>query len=74
MSTMSCLSRGEIVALGWTLLHFCWQGTAGAGVALLNDRSSAVLGLPMEELEAVLSHEFGHIRRGTICAICCRQP
>ena len=22
------LSRGELVALGWTLLHFCWQGIA----------------------------------------------
>jgi beta-lactamase regulating signal transducer with metallopeptidase domain len=24
------LSRGESLALGWTLLHFCWQGTAVA--------------------------------------------
>jgi len=30
MSAMAWLSRGETVALGWTLLHFCWQGTAVA--------------------------------------------
>ena len=28
MSAMAWLSREEMVALGWTLLHFCWQGTA----------------------------------------------
>src|SRR5271170_3371084 len=26
MVAMHWLSRGEIVALGWTLLHFIWQG------------------------------------------------
>jgi len=30
MSAMTWLSREEMVALGWTLLHFCWQGTAVA--------------------------------------------
>src|SRR5271163_1522923 len=30
MSAMAWLSREEMVALGWTLLHFCWQGTAVA--------------------------------------------
>jgi hypothetical protein len=38
MSTMSWLSRGEVVALGWTLLHFCWQGTAVAVVYSVIDR------------------------------------
>jgi beta-lactamase regulating signal transducer with metallopeptidase domain len=30
MSAMAWLSREETTALGWTLLHFCWQGTAVA--------------------------------------------
>jgi beta-lactamase regulating signal transducer with metallopeptidase domain len=30
MTAMGWLSREEMVALGWTLLHFCWQGTAVA--------------------------------------------
>lgn len=32
MATMDWTRGGEAVALGWTLLHFCWQGTL---VALL---------------------------------------
>ena len=30
MIPISWLSREETVALGWSLLHFCWQGTAVA--------------------------------------------
>ena len=30
MSAIAWLTREETVALGWTLLHFCWQGTAVA--------------------------------------------
>jgi beta-lactamase regulating signal transducer with metallopeptidase domain len=30
MNAIAWLSREETVALGWTLLHFCWQGTAVA--------------------------------------------
>lgn len=30
MSALGWLSREETTALGWTLLHFCWQGTAVA--------------------------------------------
>ena len=30
MNAIDWLSREETVALGWTLLHFCWQGTAVA--------------------------------------------
>ena len=35
---MGWLSRGESIALGWTLVHFCWQGTAVALCYLLADR------------------------------------
>ena len=39
MSAIAWLSRQEIVALGWTLLHFLWQGTAIAVVyAMLRRR------------------------------------
>jgi beta-lactamase regulating signal transducer with metallopeptidase domain len=41
MSAMSWLSRGEMVALGWTLLHFCWQGTAVAVVFAVMDRMTS---------------------------------
>jgi beta-lactamase regulating signal transducer with metallopeptidase domain len=32
---------GEIVALGWTLLHFCWQGTAVAAAYSVIDRMTS---------------------------------
>src|SRR5271170_6607798 len=38
MSALAWLSREEMVALGWTLLHFCWQGTAVALAYALVDR------------------------------------
>ena len=38
MNSISWLSRREIVALGWTLLHFCWQGTAVAVAYSVVDR------------------------------------
>lgn len=38
MDTMNWISNGEIVALGWTLLHFCWQGTALALLYAIADR------------------------------------
>src|SRR5258705_9248885 len=41
MNSISWLSRGEIVALGWTLLHFCWQGTAVAVAYSLVDRMTS---------------------------------
>jgi beta-lactamase regulating signal transducer with metallopeptidase domain len=41
MSAVAWLSREEIVALGWTLLHFCWQGTAIALAYALVDRMTA---------------------------------
>src|SRR5580693_2854557 len=41
MSEIAWLSREEIVALGWTLLHFCWQGTAVAVAYLAVDRMTS---------------------------------
>jgi beta-lactamase regulating signal transducer with metallopeptidase domain len=41
MSPMAWLSREEIVALGWSLLHFCWQGTAVAVIYGVVDRLSS---------------------------------
>jgi beta-lactamase regulating signal transducer with metallopeptidase domain len=41
MNSISWLSRGEIIALGWTLLHFCWQGTAVAVAYSLVDRMTS---------------------------------
>ena len=38
MSPITWLSREEIVALGWTLLHFCWQGTAVTVAYAMVDR------------------------------------
>src|ERR1700758_346786 len=38
MSPITWLSREETVALGWTLLHFCWQGTAVAVAYAAVDR------------------------------------
>ncbi len=38
MSPITWLSREEVVALGWTLLHFCWQGTAVAVTFAAVDR------------------------------------
>src|SRR5882757_5504082 len=35
---MVWLSHDQIVALGWTLLHFCWQGTAVAVAFAMVDR------------------------------------
>ena len=41
MSSIAWLSREEIVALGWTLLHFCWQGMAIAMVYSLVDQATS---------------------------------
>ena len=41
MNSISWLSRGEIIALGWTLLHFCWQGTAVAVAYSVADRMTS---------------------------------
>jgi beta-lactamase regulating signal transducer with metallopeptidase domain len=41
MSVAAWLSRQEIVALGWALLHFCWQGTAVALAYAVVDRATS---------------------------------
>ncbi len=41
MGAIDWLSRAEAVALGWTLLHFCWQGTALALVYAAVDRAAS---------------------------------
>jgi beta-lactamase regulating signal transducer with metallopeptidase domain len=41
MSPATWLSREEIVALGWTLLHFCWQGMAVAVTFSLVDQATS---------------------------------
>ena len=38
MSVLNGFQSGEVVALGWTLLHFCWQSTAIALVYAALDR------------------------------------
>jgi beta-lactamase regulating signal transducer with metallopeptidase domain len=37
MRVLNQLENGEMVALGWTLLHFCWQGTVLALLYALID-------------------------------------
>jgi beta-lactamase regulating signal transducer with metallopeptidase domain len=38
MNTLGWVHSGEVVALGWTLLHFCWQSTVIALLYVLADR------------------------------------
>jgi beta-lactamase regulating signal transducer with metallopeptidase domain len=40
MESMNWLRDGEVVALGWTLLHFFWQGTVIAMLYLIADRAT----------------------------------
>jgi beta-lactamase regulating signal transducer with metallopeptidase domain len=42
MNAMAWLSREEMVAVGWTLLHFCWQGTAVAVAYAIVDRMTSL--------------------------------
>ena len=55
MGTMSWLSRGEMVALGWTLLHFCWQGTAVAVVYSIVDRMTSRASAGVRYMVALLA-------------------
>jgi len=41
LSVLGWLSHNELIALGWTLLHFCWQGTAVAVLYGFVDRLTA---------------------------------
>ena len=38
MAVLNGFQSGEVVALGWTLLHFCWQSTAISLVYAAVDR------------------------------------
>ena len=38
MGILSWTRDGEMVALGWTLLHFCWQGALIAVLYAVLDR------------------------------------
>ncbi|SNT19486.1 BlaR1 peptidase M56 [Granulicella rosea] len=49
------LSRAELVALGWTLLHFCWQGTAVAVAYTLLDRMTSRAAAPVRYATALLA-------------------
>lgn len=40
MTGLGWTRNGEMVALGWTLLHFCWQGTALALLYAMADRAT----------------------------------
>ncbi len=40
MGTLGWRQDGEMVALGWTLLHFCWQGTVIALLYAVLDRAT----------------------------------
>ena len=41
MEPLSWIQDGERIALGWTLLHFCWQGAAIALLYAVADRIAA---------------------------------
>src|SRR3979411_1752460 len=41
MNSLRWLSRGALVAVGWTLLPFCWQGTAVALAYSVVDRMTS---------------------------------
>jgi len=47
MDVLSSIQMGEIVALGWTLLHFCWQTTAIALIYALVDRCASRTAAPV---------------------------
>src|SRR5277367_4766190 len=53
MVAMNWLSREETVALGWTLLHFLWQGTALALAYAVVDRITRRTSAPSRYLVAL---------------------
>ena len=70
MSAIAWLTREETVALGWTLLHFCWQGTAVAVAYAVVDQvtsratseGSVCRGTRGADVDAGSGHR--HFRRG----------
>ena len=55
METLSWMQDGEAVALGWTLLHFCWQGAAIAVLYAAADRMTMRLGVKVRYGVALLA-------------------
>jgi beta-lactamase regulating signal transducer with metallopeptidase domain len=47
MSVLNGMHAREVVALGWTLLHFCWQSTAIAVVYAVIDRCTTRASAPI---------------------------
>ena len=55
MGTLSWMQDGEVIALGWTLLHFCWQGAAIAFVYAAVDRMTWGAGVRVRYGVAILA-------------------
>ena len=55
METLSWMQDGEVIALGWTLLHFCWQGAAIAVLYAAADRMTMRLGVKVRYGVALLA-------------------
>ncbi len=55
METLSWMQDGEAIALGWTLLHFCWQGAAIAVLYAAADRMTMRLGVRVRYGVALLA-------------------
>jgi len=55
MGTLSWMQDGEVIALGWTLLHFCWQGAAIAVLYAAADRMTMRLGVKVRYGVALLA-------------------
>jgi len=55
METLSWMQDGEVIALGWTLLHFCWQGAAIAVLYAAADRMTMRLGVRVRYGVALLA-------------------
>jgi len=55
MQSFSWMQDGEMIALGWTLLHFCWQGVAIAFVYAAVDRMTWGAGVRVRYGVAILA-------------------
>jgi beta-lactamase regulating signal transducer with metallopeptidase domain len=55
METLSWMQDGELIALGWTLLHFCWQGALIAVLYAAADRLTMGAGVRVRYAVALLA-------------------
>lgn len=55
MQRFGWMQDGEMIALGWTLLHFCWQGAAIAFIYAAVDRMTFRAGLRVRYGVAILA-------------------